>query len=64
MRPTKERTRPGTSSRPRQRRLVVEQLEARRLLSGPPFAVGGDPSVNPADFRVTTFASGLNYPKG
>ena len=33
------------------------------MLSGPPFAVGGDPSVNPADFRVTTFASGLNYPK-
>jgi len=26
--------------------------------------VGGDPIVNPADFRVTTFASGLNYPKG
>jgi glucose/arabinose dehydrogenase len=44
--------------------LVVEQLEERPLLSGPPFAVGGDPSVNPADFRVTTFASGLNYPKG
>ena len=27
-----------------------------------PFAIGGDPSVNPADFRVTTFATGLNYP--
>jgi glucose/arabinose dehydrogenase len=26
--------------------------------------VGGDPIVNPADFRVTTFASGLNYPTG
>ena len=29
-----------------------------------PFSVGGDPSVNPADFRVTTFASGLNSPYG
>ena len=28
-----------------------------------PFAVGGDPGVNPADFRVTTFATGLNFPK-
>jgi len=27
-----------------------------------PFAIGGDPSVNPADFRITTFATGLNYP--
>ena len=27
-------------------------------------AVGGDPSVNPADFRITTFVSGLNYPHG
>jgi hypothetical protein len=34
------------------------------LSGNPPFAVGGDPSVNPADFRVTTFASGLNYPHG
>jgi glucose/arabinose dehydrogenase len=43
----------------------LEQLEERRLLTGnPPFAVGGDPIVNPADFRVTTFASGLNYPHG
>ena len=30
----------------------------------PPFSVGGDPIVNPADFRITTFASGLNYPHG
>ena len=29
-----------------------------------PFTVGGDPSVNPADFRITTFVSGLNYPTG
>ncbi len=27
-----------------------------------PFAIGGDPSVKPADFRITTFATGLNYP--
>ena len=27
-----------------------------------PFAIGGDPSVNPSDFRITTFATGLNYP--
>ncbi len=27
-----------------------------------PFAIGGDPSVNPADYRITTFATGLNYP--
>src|SRR6185503_16934788 len=26
------------------------------------FAVGGDPRVNPDDFRITTFASGLNFP--
>jgi glucose/arabinose dehydrogenase len=45
--------------------LCLESLESRRLLTGgPPFAVGGDPIVNPADFRVTTFASGLNYPHG
>jgi glucose/arabinose dehydrogenase len=27
-----------------------------------PFAIGGAPSVKPADFRITTFATGLNYP--
>ena len=26
------------------------------------FTIGGDPRVNPNDFRITTFASGLNYP--
>ncbi len=55
------------STRPmrRSRRLFFEALEDRTVLGGdPPFAVGGDPSVNPADFRVTTFASGLNYPHG
>jgi len=28
------------------------------------FTIGGDPRVNPDDFRITTFASGLNYPNG
>src|SRR5262245_49578417 len=59
------RGRARTSSRWRSRHLVLEQLEDRRLLAGnPPFAVGGDPIVNPSDFRITTFASGLNYPHG
>src|SRR5688572_19433904 len=26
------------------------------------FAIGGDARVNPDDFRITTFASGLNFP--
>jgi hypothetical protein len=64
MRPAPERLRPRTSSRRRRRRLVIEPLEGRTLLTSPPFSVGGDPIVNPADFRVTTFASGLNYPHG
>src|SRR3954451_21874417 len=47
------------------RRPGLEPLEARQLLTGsPPFVVGGDPIVHPTDFRVTTFASGLNYPHG
>jgi len=45
------------------RRPEVEALEERRLLAAP-FSVGGDPIVNPSDFRVTTFAGGLNYPHG
>ena len=57
-------TRARERSARRFQRLVVEPMEPRTLLAGAPFAVGGDPSVNPADFRVTTFASGLNYPKG
>ena len=28
------------------------------------FTIGGDPRVDPNDFRITTFASGLNYPNG
>ena len=40
----------------------LDRLEDRALLAAP-FAVGGDPGVRPADFRVTTFATGLNFPK-
>lgn len=39
-------------------------MESRCLLSLMPPAVGGDPSVDPADFRVTVFAQGLDYPTG
>src|SRR5438105_692405 len=28
------------------------------------FRIGGDPRVNPNDFRITTFASRLNFPNG
>jgi glucose/arabinose dehydrogenase len=28
----------------------------------PPFSVGGDPRVDPADFEITVFASGLDSP--
>jgi hypothetical protein len=28
------------------------------------FTIGGDPRVNPSDFRITTFASGSNFPNG
>lgn len=52
------------SERPRRRpTIVVEALEGRALLAGSPFTVLG-PGVSPADFRATTFASGLNYPVG
>src|SRR4051794_32075586 len=55
----------GRASFPRRpRRLLVEALEERALLTGGPFDVGGDSIVNPADFRVTTFVGGLNYPHG
>src|SRR3954447_5137180 len=45
-------------------RTQLESVESRCLPSGIPPAVGGDPSVNPADFRVTVFARGLDYPTG
>ncbi|MCW5559627.1 MAG: hypothetical protein KIT22_17560, partial [Verrucomicrobiae bacterium] len=38
-------------------------LAAATLQAAAPFALQG-PGVNPADFRVTTFASGLGYPVG
>jgi len=28
------------------------------------FTIGGDPRVNPNDFRITTFATRLNFPNG
>jgi glucose/arabinose dehydrogenase len=37
-------------------------LEDRCLLDAVPFTLGGDPRVHPSDFRVTVFASGINYP--
>src|SRR5260370_23230578 len=46
----------------REQRPALELLEGRALLA--PFSVGGDPIVHPADFRVTAFASGLNFPTG
>lgn len=46
------------------RQISAELLESRRLLAAAPFAVGGDPSINSADFRVTTFASGIDFPYG
>jgi glucose/arabinose dehydrogenase len=50
--------------RTRNRGVVLERLEPRFLLTINPPAVGGDPSVNPADFRVTVYATGLDYPTG
>ena len=41
---------------------VVDNLAFDAL--DPPFTIGGDPRVDPADFRVTTFATGLDYPYG
>jgi glucose/arabinose dehydrogenase len=42
--------------------LRLEVLEDRCLLSSVPFTIGGAPFVDPRDFRITTFATGLNYP--
>jgi len=44
--------------------MFLEPLEPRRLLATPaPFQLSGT-DVYPKDFRLTTFASGLNYPLG
>ena len=32
------------------------------VLSAPPFTIGGDPRVHASDFRMTTFATGLDFP--
>jgi glucose/arabinose dehydrogenase len=40
----------------------LEPLEDRCLLDSVPFTIGGDPRVHPEDFRITTFATGLNFP--
>ena len=40
--------------------VCMESLERRALLAAP-FALSGDPSVHPNDFRVTTFAQSLPY---
>lgn len=42
--------------------LAAAILAAPAAAQTPPFSVGGDPRVDPSDFRVTVFASGLDYP--
>lgn len=44
--------------------LFIFVLASSHASGDPPFTVGGDPDVSAADFRVTTFASGLNSPYG
>jgi glucose/arabinose dehydrogenase len=54
---------PGIRKTPRRRFLCLEPLEDRYLLSsGVPFTIGGDSRVHPSDFRLTAFATGLNFP--
>src|SRR5262245_44548849 len=43
--------------------LTIETLERRLLLAGAPFTIGGDPSVDPSQFRITTFAN-VTHPYG
>src|SRR5436853_319761 len=43
---------------------IIEPLEPRQLLAAAPFSVGGSPLVHAEDFRLTTFATGLNNPVG
>jgi hypothetical protein len=45
-------------------RCLIEPLESRQMLTAAPFTVGGSPFVHAQDFRITTFASGLNFPNG
>ena len=58
LRPTRQR------AKVRHLRGSLESLEARQLLTLNPPAVGGSALVTPADFRVTVFAQGLNFPTG
>lgn len=60
--PTRWRALRASQRRHPRRRLEVERLEDRLVLSPAPFTLGGDAVVDPADFRSTTFASGLNNP--
>src|SRR5438132_5157272 len=53
------RSKKGATGR---RLLSFECLEDRYLLNSVPFAIGGDPRVHPEDFRITVFATGLNFP--
>lgn len=43
--------------------LVLTAFFALKAVSAAPFAIQG-PGVNPSDFRLTTFATGLGYPVG
>src|SRR5262249_38164890 len=42
----------------------ADAIRIGRLAPGQPFGVGGDSPINPEQFRVTAFATGLNYPPG
>ena len=46
------------------RRPDFDRLEGRRLLAPPRSPSAATRASYPADFRVTTFATGLNYPSG
>src|SRR5205823_2819044 len=57
--------RAGRPKNSRRQRPQPEPLEERAVsVGGDPFAIGGDPIVRREDFRITTFASSLNYPTG
>ncbi len=44
--------------------LMIALIFDGTLASGEPFLIGGDARVDPADFEITTFASGLDFPFG